>query len=167
MTRMKLVVSQLCQVRGYTSKLLDAIKSADWFRMPADGVTHVAWQVGHLAMAESRLALQRVRGQKPDDAELISDDFLALFGKGSVPNPDAAMYPTPEEIRSVFDGVHRQTVEELQSLPEAIFDESTDVQPHPMFNTKLGAVQWCALHEMSHAGQIGLLRRLCGNDPLW
>ena len=30
-----------------------------------------------------------------------------------------------------------------------------------------GALIWLAQHEFSHAGQIGLLRRLLGNDALW
>ncbi len=42
----------------------------------------IAWQVGHLAMAEYRLALERIRGPQPQDAGLISEEFLRLFDTG-------------------------------------------------------------------------------------
>ncbi len=165
MSRLELVIDQIRKTRNYTEDLLDNIQPEDWFRQPSEGVTHIAWQVGHLAMAQYRLAIQRIRGQKPDDQALIPESFLSQFGKGSVPDPDPDKYCRPDEIRQVFDRVHQQVVAELESLPEELLDESTD-SPHPMFNTKLGALQWSAQHEMLHAGQIGLLRRLFGNEPL-
>jgi uncharacterized damage-inducible protein DinB len=33
--------------------------------------------------------------------------------------------------------------------------------------TKRASLLWCAQHELVHAGQIGLLRRLLGYPPLW
>ena len=39
-------------------------------------------------------------------------------------------------------------------------------EPHPLFETKLGAVDYAAGHEMVHNGQIGLLRRLMGKPAL-
>lgn len=165
MTRLELVRERIGAARKYTESLLDEIEPSDWFRQPSEGVTHLAWQVGHLAIAQYRLALQRIRGARPEDAELIPEEYLSLFGKGSVPVADAERYPSPEEIRRVFDGVHRQVLRELAELPEEVIDEATDA-PHPMFNTKLGALQWSAEHEFLHAGQIGLLRRLFGSEPL-
>ena len=159
------LVDQLTNARKYTENFLDNTDVDDWFRMPSEGVTHVAWQVGHAAIAEYGLALKRVRGRKPEDADLVSDEFLALFGKGSVPDADTNKYPTAAEIRAVFDRVHLQTIEELQSLSEEVLNEPTD-PPHPMFKTKRGAIQWCANHELLHAGQIALLRRLLGKEWL-
>ncbi len=34
-------------------------------------MSHVAWQVGHLAVAEYRLALWRIRGPQPQDGDVI------------------------------------------------------------------------------------------------
>jgi hypothetical protein len=39
-------------------------------------------------------------------------------------------------------------------------------EPHSVFATKLGSVFFCSSHEMLHAGQIGLIRRLLGKSPL-
>lgn len=157
-------LNEIQTARSYTKNLLDHIDDNDWFRQPTEGVTHVAWQVSHLAVAQYGLALKRVRGENPGDADLISPEFRGLFGKGSVPVPDAAKYPTPQEIRAVLDRVHGQVAEEVGALPEETLDEPAG--SHPMFKTKGGALGWCAQHEFIHAGQLALLRRLFGSEPL-
>lgn len=165
MSRSETIIGQIGSTRKYTESLLDGLNPEDWFRMPTEGVTHIAWQVGHIALAEYYLALQRIRGKRPEDGELVSEEVMGLFGKGSTPKADADVYPSPDDIRQMFDRVHRQAVEELGNLQDAILDESID-PPHPMFSTKLEALRFCPQHEMLHAGQIGLLRRLAGNKPL-
>jgi hypothetical protein len=152
--------------RDYTVRLLDQIDTADWFRMPTPQVTHIAWQVGHLAMAEYRLGLDRIRGERPEDVALIDPAFLHRFGKTSVPDPDRSKYPSPAEIRAVFDRVHQQALRELPGLPEAEW-HTPPVKPHQLFDRKIDSLFWCAHHEMLHAGQIGLLRRLLGSAPVW
>jgi hypothetical protein len=163
---LQLALDQIVFARGYTENLLGHIDEKDWFRMPAGGVTHVAWQVGHLAMAEYRLGMARLRGKRAEDADLISDAFIGLFGRDSAPDPDSNRYPSVGEMRSVFDKVHAQLLRELASLPEEELDKPL-LAPHPLAKTKLEAMLWCGQHEMLHAGQIGLLRRELGAAPLW
>ena len=117
-------MDQIRAARTYTTGLLETIEPRDWFRQPAEGVTHVAWQVGHLAFAQYKLALERIRGARPDDDRLISADFLAKFARGTVPDPDPARYPAPAEIRAVFDGVYKQALDELKDLPDPELDQS-------------------------------------------
>jgi hypothetical protein len=59
MTRLELAVEQIVFARNCTIELLDQTPVAEWFRQPPAGVSHVAWQVGHLAYAEYHLALWR------------------------------------------------------------------------------------------------------------
>jgi uncharacterized damage-inducible protein DinB len=166
MTRLDIALDLIRQTRDYTVRMLETIDPADWFRQPHEGVTHVAWQVGHLAMAEHALCLVRTRGPRPDDEQLIPASFLKQFGRESAPDPDPTKYPSTSEIRDIFDRVHRQVLSDLAGLSDTALDEST-LKPHPLFTTKLGALLWCPRHEMSHVGQIGLLRRLMGHAPLW
>jgi len=167
MTRLELAVSQLSRARKYTLRFLDNTDTALWFRQPAEGVTHIAWQVGHLANSEYRLCLERIRGRRPEDELLVPPNFPTRFGRESAPDAVSAANASPEEIRATLERVHRQVLQELKSLS----DEDLDLEPlpprHPLFDTKLGAILWCSQHEMVHAGQIGLLRRLCGLAPLW
>ena len=166
MNRLQLAIEQIVFARHYTIVLLDQTPTTEWFRQPPGGVSHVGWQVGHLAFAQYRMALERIRGPQPQDADIISEEFLRLFGRDSVPDPDARKYPGQAEIRAVFDRVHQQILEELQGLDESELDK-TVLRPHPLVKTKLWALLWCAQHEAVHAGQIGLLRRQLGYAPLW
>jgi hypothetical protein len=167
MTRVQGALAQIRHVRKYTLSRLEPIPVGEWFRMPAEGVTHVAWQVGHLATAEYHLCMARIRGRRPDDEQFIPQAFVKSFGRGSVADPDPAKNPTVEEIRATLDRVHEHAMAELADYPDAEIDAATAPPAHPMFATKFGALIWCGQHEMLHVGQIGLLRRLAGAAPLW
>lgn len=166
MHRLTAALDQIRTARLYVKDLLRHIDEGDWFRQPDPGVTHVAWQVGHLAVAQYGLALRRVRGEAPGDAELIPEPFRRAFGKGSLPEADPARNPSPAEILAVFDRVHESVLRESAALSETTLGESASEPPHPMFKTKLGALVWCGQHELIHAGHIALLRRLFGAAPL-
>ena len=165
MSQLETAIQQIRRARLYVKDMLSHIEDDDWFRQPTEGITHVAWQVGHLAVAQFGLALKRMRGDRLEDETLITLEFRKQFGKGSVPVPDHDAYPSPDEIREVLDRVHARTLDELKDLPVGSLGESAG-DPHPMFKTKLEALQWCVLHEFIHAGQIALLRRLFGAAPL-
>jgi DinB superfamily len=162
--RLQLAIEQIVFARNYTLGLLDETKTEDWFRMPAGSVSHVGWQVGHLAFSEYRMALWRIRGAQPQDDELFSPEFKRLFGANSVPQANS-LYPA-DELRAVLNRVHEQVLRELPALDDAELDQPVP-HPHRFANTKLLALLWCAHHEMSHAGQIGLLRRHLGYPPIW
>jgi uncharacterized damage-inducible protein DinB len=166
MSRLDLAIEQLIKARQYTVRLLDAVNPADWFRPSPNGVTHIAWQVGHLAAAEYFLTLERIRGVQASDEHLISQTFRQQFGRQSTPDPDPTKNPSATDLRAILDRVHRQALQELKTLPDEVLDAPVG-RPHPMFQTKLGAILWCSAHEMVHTGQIGLLRRLFGQAPLW
>ena len=71
-TRLELAREQIVFARNYTLRFLYQLPDDDWFRQPPGGVKHIAWQVGHLAMAEYRLAIERIRGRLAEDEDLIS-----------------------------------------------------------------------------------------------
>lgn len=166
MTRIDNAISRMQFARQYTTELIDTIPAEDWFRMPAGCPTHVAWQVGHLAMAEMRMFLFRYRGDRPGDDEILPPSYRTLFGIESSPSPDVSIYPTAAEIRATFDRVHAAVLEQVPTHSEADFDLPLTF-PHRLCNTRGECLDWASMHEMTHAGQIGLLRRLLGNKPLW
>jgi uncharacterized damage-inducible protein DinB len=165
-TRVETAWNEIRLAREYTLRLIDGLPESDWFRMPSAGVSHIGWQLGHLAMAQYRLVLDRLRGERPEDAELIAPELLVKFGKGSTPEVDASGYPSPQEILAVLGRVYAQSERELATFPDVDLD-SPPLKPHPLFNTKLGSLFWCCRHEMLHAGQIGLLRRQLGHAAKW
>ena len=166
MERVPFLVNSLKTTRQYTTKVLDWIPESDWFKQPEGGVTHTAWQVGHLAIAEYFLAMERIRGEQPGDNDLINDDFRKRFGRTSIPDPNPDNNPSPSEIRAWFDRVHEQALQETANLNDSVLDERCDGE-HPMFKDKFGSLNWCVQHEFSHAGQLSLIRRLLGSEFAW
>jgi hypothetical protein len=164
-TRLELALDRIRFSRQFTQGFLAGLAPDEWFWSPQGVTTHVAWQVAHLAVAQYNLCLRRVRGRTTDDEQLISDSFIDAFKLGSKPIADPGQNPPLAEIQRVFDGVHDLAVAELATRTEAELDAPLE-QPHPAFTTKMGAVEFCPQHEMVHAGQIALLRRLMGKPPL-
>jgi hypothetical protein len=163
--RLKFAIERIGFAREYTLSLLTDVDDEQWFTSVGDGLTHVGWQVGHLATAQYSLCLARIRGPQTDDERLISTKFRECFRKGSTPQADAAKYPSPGEIREVAARVHAQALAELPGLPEEQLDVPIE-NPHPLFKTRFGALIFCPEHELIHAGQIALMRRLMGKPPL-
>jgi hypothetical protein len=150
--------------RNYTRTLLEGLSDEDWFWSPQEFPTHIAWQVGHLAMSQYGLTLFRQRGRAEIDSELMSGKFRKLFMRGTEPQRSATTYPSPGEIIEVLDRVHIQMRQELPSF-DGQLNEPLD-PPHSSYANRYGALLFAGDHEMIHAGQIGLLRRLIGKPPL-
>ncbi|MCH2124835.1 MAG: DinB family protein [Pirellulaceae bacterium] len=164
-TYLEIAIQQIIYARQYTQSLLAGIEDSLWFQMPAGSPTHLAWQVGHLAMAQYGLCLFRQRGRQEVDTQLMSSQFRKRFSKGSTPESDPDRYPTLSEIRDVFQVIYDQSMKELGEYQDSDLETPID-EPYAVIPTKLGALYFCASHEMLHAGQIGLIRRLLGVEPL-
>ncbi len=165
MTNLSLLRAQIEGARAYSSQLVDHIDPADWFRMPTEGVSHVAWQVGHLAVAQYRLVVFRIRGASPEDDQFAGEAEIRMFGINSVPVADPGTYPAVSEIRERLVRVHHYALRFIDGLDESTLDQALE-QPHAIAKTRGQVLSFCAMHEMLHAGQIGLLRRLFGGQPV-
>ena len=164
--RLRAVIEQLHLARRYTLMILDGTDPATWFTIPTAGVSHISWQVGHLAMADFRLSMERVRGKREGDEQIFPAAMLKLFGRGTEAVADASLYPSADELRAMLDRVRAAAMAELEATDDAVLDEPA-VPASPLFDTKLGVLRTCAQQEGVHAGQIALLRRQLGAGALW
>ena len=165
MTKNAVAADELRFAHNFTNTLLDAVPEEQWFQMPGGNVTHVGWQVGHIAFAKHVLIFGRILERTPEDTGLLPEGFVPLFGKGSQPSPDPALYPAAAEIRKIRETVHNHVLEAVADLPQTLLNEPSAPR-HPAFRDKYGALLWAARHELVHAGQIALLRRELGHEPL-
>jgi len=163
--KLQMAIDQISATRDYTKSLLDDIHFDDWFQQPPGETTHVGWQVGHLAMAQYGLALYRQRGRNLEDGDLMNSSFRKKFSRGTTVSRDPDYYPSATEILAVFDGIHDHVMMELKEYPLDQLNDTVE-PPYAAYPTKLGCLLFCAHHEMLHAGQIGLLRRLLGKAPI-
>ena len=160
------IIYQLDRTRVLTHTLIERVPHDRWFEMPM-GISHVAWNVGHLATAEYFLGMIFTRGPRDEDAGLIPENYAELFGYNSVVEQDPGVYPTPPEIIETLNAVHRQLLLEVEEMPEESLNEPClflegEFDHHPIFERKGGSLEWIAYHEHMHMGMIGLLRREMG-----
>jgi DinB superfamily len=164
MSRLREALDQIDFARRYTRERIATVPLADWFTIPPNGVTNMAWQVGHLAFAQYRLCLLRLRPRTAEDESLVSQRFIDTFSRDSDPSAIAGL--TAEEILETFDRVHARIMIELPAYPDGELDLPPLI-PHDLFNTRIAGLRYCPLHEMIHCGQIALLRRMFGQKPIW
>jgi hypothetical protein len=162
---LQLAIAQIEFARAYLLATLEGLDDSNWFTMPPGCPTHVAWQVGHLAMAEYGLCLFRQRGRHEIDLDLMSSGFRKLFSRGTTPDADPAKYPSAAEIRATLDRVHAQVLKEAPGFTEEQLAQPVEM-PYAVQANKLGCLLFCSHHELLHAGQLGLLRRLLGKQPI-
>ncbi len=158
------LADRLIKARGWTSSLIADIDESKWFDMPAPGVGHIAWQLGHLAVSQIALIHNRCL-DKPIEA-CIDPALRDTFGRGSTPHADAGRYPSIPEIKTLFDKTQEEVLETARNMSDADLDAAAGSDPHPMFATKAGALSMAAMHETFHAGQIAMARRIWGKAPL-
>lgn len=164
MSRLSEALEQIAFARRYLLERLDTVPLSQWFTVPAGAPYHIAWEVGHLAMAQSRLCLERLRTRTPEDDAIISEQFVHTFRRESLAE-DATGF-SAEQIRATFDRVHARILEELPTYPDADLD-LPPLAPHPLFATRIAGLRYAPLHEMIHCGQIAVLRRMLGLAPVW
>jgi hypothetical protein len=92
-----LAIEQLEFARKYSLRLLDHVKEEDWFGQPPGGVSHIGWQVGHLAFAEYRIRRsgdrkqERIKGTLPV-TELLGQRANSIWRHPERPSHQAASF---------------------------------------------------------------------------
>ena len=158
-------IGQIRFAREYTLGLLDATPKELWLTIP-DGVpSNIAWQVGHLTVSQYGLLMFRIRGRQSEDLDLIPGRFRKAYGRGSTPCADPDAQPSADELLDRLGRVFDAGLEVLRTTsPQALLDPID--MPYAVYPIKLGAILFCPLHEQIHAGQIGVLRRALGLEPV-
>ena len=154
-------IGQLQFARDYVRQLLEATPQELWFEIPEGLPTNVAWQIGHLTVSQYGLLMFRVRGRKPEDLELIPGRFRKAYSRESVPSSDQQAQMPADELMERLHAVYSTAMAELQQVEPQVLLEPVDM-PYAAYPIKLGAIMFCPMHELLHAGQIGLLRRRLG-----
>lgn len=147
--------------RRYTLELLEATPRELWSTRPPGSPTHIAWQIGHLAVSQYGLLMFRIHGRRDADIDLVPGKFRKAFSRGSDPTSEAAAQMGADELFERLADVYQQSIAGLKGIQPAVLLEPVDM-PYAAYPIKLGAIMFCPLHEHIHAGQIGLIRRLLG-----
>lgn len=118
------------------------------------------WILGHIAINRANY-LHYAKG----DTERIPDGWASLFGRSSLVHEDLTLFPDPTNIRKFMKAEQAAALAYLETLSDQ------DLQQPPVISTAtyktIAEVFYAtAVHESYHAGQFGLIRRLCGLSTL-
>lgn len=170
-------LGQIDWARRYTLELLAATPRELWFERPIISSaetgqsigplpTHIAWQVGHLAVSQYGLLMFRIHGRRDEDLDLIPSRFRKAYARGSDPTVAASGQCSADELFERLQTVHQKAIAGLtQAFDTHVLLDQVDM-PYAVYPIKLGAILFCPLHEQIHSGQIGLIRRALGLPPV-
>lgn len=174
---MTAALGQIDWARRYTLELLAATPRELWFERPIISSaetgqsigplpTHIAWQVGHLAVSQYGLLMFRIHGRRDEDLDLIPSRFRKAYARGSDPTVAASGQCSADELFERLQTVHQKAIAGLtQAFDTHVLLDQVDM-PYAVYPIKLGAILFCPLHEQIHSGQIGLIRRALGLLPV-
>lgn len=146
-------------VRSY----LEGLSDADLLVRPADGMNHIAWQLGHLISSEYGHVETVFAGTMPT----LPLGFAKQHSKATSGSDAPSDFLSKQEYLDLMAKQRAGTLKVLQSLS----DEQL-MQEAPEAIRYLGPTIACvfageASHWMMHAGQWAVVRRKLGHAPLF
>lgn len=134
----------------------------DWVYQVDPAANHAMWFVGHMTSTDNFV----ISMLAPDKAIELPVNYQDLFGMGSKPVGDPAIYPTPADALRLL----RERRQTLLAVLDTLSDEELNkpVPPgSPSFLADNAAMfQFIVYHEGVHTGQMSIARRALGHAPL-
>ncbi len=139
-----------------TDKAFEGFDQSNAFTCPDEGGNHAAWVAGHLAQTYAWV-LDRYAGEGGLDPALKD-----LFGGGSEPKEDPAVYPPFDELMATMKDRRQAFTDWFSALPEEKAAELLDEEARMFGQTFAGMVGAMGAHENYHAGQLSVVRKKLG-----
>jgi uncharacterized damage-inducible protein DinB len=137
---------------------LEGIDEETARRRPNESTNHVAFVACHLVDARHHLARTLGLASESPFKEILDE------AKGI---DDVKEFPTLDEMRSAWQAVSRELSEHLAGLDAAALEKPAPYEfPIEDGKTTLGCLTFLIQHDTYHLGQIALLRRLLGLEPM-
>ncbi|MGA7342869.1 MAG: DinB family protein [Terracidiphilus sp.] len=155
------VIAAAAENYRFNSKFLEnSVKDLapeEWLRRPCATANHVAWIVGHVIWTRKQL-LRRLGKE-------WSQPWMEQFARGTKLDEDAA-YPAPDALLDAWRESSALLEDALASVPEdALAQPSTNGAPSADGKVS-GVVNFLAIHETYHGGQISYLRSWLGHKGM-
>jgi hypothetical protein len=144
----------------YVSDLSDA----DLFIRPAPGANHIAWQIGHLIIAEQGLAGQNVPGAKYPE---LPPGFLDNHNRNAASKDGPDGFLTKDKYVALFNQFREATMANAANLSEADLDKPTKGDVAKFAPTVGALLLLVSNHTLMHAGQFTVVRRKLGKPVLF
>ena len=134
------------------------VADARMCEQPGGFVNHPAWTVGHLTHTCEMIG--GVLGVEP----WLPEEYTRLFGAGSVPVAERAVYPSKSVLLAVLTGAEERVVAAVRGQSDHQLDAPF---PDPAYSGVFPSVRHALTqvlvgHTAYHVGQVGAWRRAAG-----
>lgn len=141
----------------FLTNMVKDLPPEEWLKSPAENLNHVAWIVGHCVWTrKALLARLGTQWDKP---------WLGMFARGVKLENDAA-YPSETVLLDAWRESAEILAPALENASEELLAQPVKQGP-PSADGKLsGVVNFLAVHETYHIGQLSYLRSWLGHKGL-
>lgn len=140
---------------GLLKMTLGDFTDAELLVRPCEGANHIAWQLGHLIVAEASM----VEAVAPGKGGQVPENYKAIFSKENASSNDSSLFPKKAELLATFDLVRSASIEWAKGLQA---EDLPKPGPERMraFIPTVGALARILLeHTAIHVGQFQVTRR--------
>jgi len=141
----------------FLTKMTGDLSPEEWLSRPNEKTNHIAWIVGHVIWTRKQL-LGRLGTE-------WSQPWLDSFARG-VKCDDGAAYPSPDALMDAWREVSGVLAGSLESVSENVLAQPSAQGPPSPDGKISGVVNFLAIHETCHVGQISYLRSWLGHKGL-
>ncbi|NUM56515.1 MAG: DinB family protein [Candidatus Hydrogenedentes bacterium] len=163
-SKIELLVEQLSFCREHTLKTASGVPEAGRLVQLRPAKAHPLWLLGHLANTANVVMIQWALNGESMTPKGFGKKFAPDFGGGDPVSPNAADYPSWDEVVGVYTKALDTAVEGVSKLSEADLPKPLPGRiPEPLrqhFSSVGKTLNIMVLHDSYHRGQIGLLAAL-------
>jgi hypothetical protein len=142
--------------RGIIQKLTGDITEQESIDQAGTVINHIKWQIAHLAFYVDWL-IEKFGGEKT-----LTDEWAEIC-KGGADVPDNSMFPSFEELRSLFFKLYDRLTALIEKADDAYLDEVLELSPN-FKSSRMNAAIYIGTHEQYHSGQIVVIRKALGRE---
>ncbi|MCM2374387.1 DinB family protein [Aporhodopirellula aestuarii] len=143
---------------SYVSDLTDE----ELLTRPNENCNHIAWQLGHLIVAENQLLQSVVPGHSVE----LPDGFAEHHAKENATSNDASQFLSKDGYLELFAKMKESTFAALDALSEEDLDKPGPEHLASMFPTVGSVLGLVSTHVMMHVGQFVPVRRALGKPVI-
>jgi hypothetical protein len=162
-TQIELVADMLKGNLDFLRMTLGDFSDADMLARPTPTANHAAWQLGHLATAESGM----VNSANPGAGGELPAGFKERFTRETSSIDDASLFPKKEELIAIFSKVRASTIAWAKTLTPADLDKQTVERMRQFVPTIGHMVTMMPVHVAMHIGQFQVIRRKLGKPIMF
>ena len=140
------------------SAYISDFSDSELLNRPGPGCQHMAWQLGHLIVAERDLLAGVCPGKEPS----LPEGFAEKYTKDTAGEDDPRQFHTKDEYVALLEASEKAVRAALGSLSAEDLDAPSPEHFRNMFPTVGNIFVLIATHRLMHAGQWVPIRRALG-----